>query len=62
MRLLKMKTKKIIITGTSGYAGFEIYKSLSPLYDIYSIDLIRNDQINSNQFIFDLSDKKIFQK
>lgn len=63
MRSLKMKTKKkIIITGTSGYAGFEIYKSLSPLYDIYSIDLIRNDQIKSNQFIFDLSDEKNISK
>lgn len=63
MRLFKMETKKkIIITGTSGYAGFEIYKSLSPLYDIYSIDLKRNDQINSNQFIFDLSDKKNISK
>jgi nucleoside-diphosphate-sugar epimerase len=46
----------ILVTGTSGYAGFEIYKFLiNTSHKIFSVDLFENKKITSNQFIFNLS-------
>lgn len=53
---------KILVTGTTGYAGFEIYKFLIKTnHEICGVDLFKNNQIVSEQFIFNLSNFDNFE-